>query len=514
MTGSGPLWFATESLRLVEALFPKAEILPALTLPEPLASRPIPDAEDAAVAAVRGHVSTLGPCTADDLTSLTMLPASTIDCALARLEAEGFVLRGRFDLERGDPGKMEFCERRLLARIHRYTTERLRQEIEPVTAQDLVRFLLRWQHVAPGTQCEGRRGLLAVVEQLQGFELAAGSWEEAVFPTRVASYRPEWLDDLCLSGEVVWARLGLRSPAATLDADGARSEAEAGRGGAVPSRATPVSFALRDNLPWLAAAARGDARPVLPGVGAARDLLEMLRARGALFYRELVGGTGRLRIEVEEGLWDLVSRGLVTADGFGSVRALLTARERWAKRAARSPRQQRLGRQAGEGIAVEGRWSLLPVAEASNGSGEQADIETVAEAVAEQLLARYGVVFRDLMVRESVVLPWREVLWALRRLEARGTVRGGRFVTGFVGEQYALPEAVEMLRQTRRRERTGEIVRVAAVDPLNLVGILTPGPRVPAQRGSVVAYRDGLPIEAPGLTILPAAAAQADGVIR
>ena len=248
----------------------------------------------------------------------------------------------------------------------------------------------------------------------------------------------------------------------------------------------------------LLAAARADARPLLPGEGAARDVLECLRARGALFYRELVGATGRLRIEVEEGLWDLVSRGLVTADGFGSVRSLLTARERWAKHAARLPRGRRLRRQAGDGIPVEGRWSLLPHPERSEHALEHPDVETLAEAVAEQLLARYGVVFRDLLAREALGLPWREVLWAFRRLEARGTVRGGRFVTGFVGEQYALPEAVELLRQTRRRERTGELVRVAAVDPLNLVGILTPGPRVPAQRGNRVVYRDGLPVGEPG----------------
>ncbi len=498
MTADGPLWLATESLHAIEALFPGVPIAPAVRLPEPLASRPRPEPETAAVAAVRGHVSTLGPCTIADVVALTSLSSGTVAGALARLEAEGFVLRGRFDPEHGEAGELQFCERGLLARIHRYTTARLRQEIEPVTAQDFLRFLLRWQHVAPGTQGEGRRGLLAVVEQLQGFELAAGSWEEAILPSRVASYRPEWLDDLCLSGEVMWARLGLRSPMASA-ADGDKPEAETGRGGAVPSRATPVSFALRDNLPWLLAAARGDARPILPGVGAAHDLLDCLRARGALFYRELVTGTGRLRVEVEEGLWDLVGRGLVTADGFGSVRTLLTARERWAKRSARLPKQRRLRRQAGEGIAVEGRWSLLPVAETIDGAAEHADAETLAEAVAEQLLARYGVVFRDLMARESFALPWREILWALRRFEARGTARGGRFVTGFVGEQYALPEAVELLRQTRRRERSGDIVRVAAVDPLNLVGILTPGPRVPAQRGNLVVYCDGLPI-GPGVT--------------
>jgi ATP-dependent Lhr-like helicase len=197
---------------------------------------------------------------------------------------------------------------------------------------------------------------------------------------------------------------------------------------------------------------------------------------------------------VEEGLWDLVSRGLVTADGFGSVRALLTARERWAKRAAR-PRGGRLRRGAREiVVGAEGRWSIFMSPEPLDAEGG-ADVETLAEAVAEQLLARYGVVFRDLAVRESLAVPWREVLWALRRMEARGTARGGRFVTGFVGEQYALPDAVEALRQTRRRERSDETVRLAAVDPLNLTGLITPGPRVPATRGNAVTYRDGLPID-------------------
>ncbi len=323
-----------------------------------------------------------------------------------------------------------------------------------------------------------------------------------MLPARVAAYRPEWLDDLCLSGEVTWGRLASR-PASGGSPEGDREE-PVGRGGAVPSRATPVSFALRDNLAWLLRAGRGPGEPLPPGEGAARDVLEALRARGALFYNDLVAITGRLRVEVEEGLWDLVSRGLVTADGFGSVRALLTARERWAKRAARLPRGRRLRHGAREVVVgAEGRWSLLLSPPPAAGEGAT-DIEALAEAVAEQLLARWGVVFRDLAMREDLGVPWREVLWALRRMEARGTARGGRFVTGFVGEQYALPEAVEALRQTRRRERDGEIVRLAAVDPLNLTGIVTPGPRVAAVRGNVVVLRDGLPVP-------PAGSAYPDG---
>jgi ATP-dependent Lhr-like helicase len=387
----------------------------------------------------------------------------------------------------------EFCERRLLARIHRYTRDRLRREIEPVTAQDLMRFLLRWQHVAPGTQLEGRQGLLAAIEQLQGFEIAAGSWEPSVFPARVRGYRPEWLDELCLSGQVAWARLEVRSAPV-----GDPGEAP-GRGGLTPSHATPVSFLVRENLPWLLSAARGDAAPVLPGPGPTYDVLECLRTRGALFFHDLVAATGRLGVEVTEALWDLVARGLVTADGFGSVRALFSARQRWSHRAARSGAVDRL-RRSGHGVGGgEGRWVLVPPPPPTSA----VDLETLAEAVAEQLLARWGVVFRDLVARETLAVSWREVLWAFRRLEARGTIRGGRFVTGFVGEQYALPEAVEGLRETRRRERPGEIVRVAAVDPLNLVGILTPGPRVPAIRRHVVVYQDGVPPPASGTAAAP-----------
>jgi ATP-dependent Lhr-like helicase len=488
----GPLWLATERRHLVDALLPGAPVDPDVSLPEALRARGPVGPEAAAVAVARGHLATVGPSTAAELAGLTGLPASSMDAALARLEMEGFALRGRFDPARGDD-TVEYCERRLLARIHRYTTDRLRREIEPVTAQDFMRFLLRWQHVAPDTQVEGRRGVLAVIEQLQGVEVAAGSWEESVLPARVGAYRPEWLDDACLSGAVAWGRLTTRP--ATGDTSPPEQQ-PAGRGGAVPSRATPLAFTLRDNLGWWLRASRGASAPLLPGEGAARDVLEALRARGALFYDDLVAITGRLRVEVEEGLWDLVSRGLVTADGFGSVRALLTARERWAKRAAR-PRGGRLRRGARESVVgAEGRWSIFTSPEPLDAEGG-ADVETLAEAVAEQLLARYGVVFRDLAMRESLAVPWREVLRALRRMEARGTARGGRFVTGFVGEQYALPDAVEALRQTRRRERSGETVRLAAVDPLNLTGLITPGPRVPATRGHAVIYRDGLPIAGP-----------------
>ena len=499
-TAGGPMWLATERRPAVEALFSGAPITPDVRLP----SAPATDEETAATAAVRGHLACLGPCTAEDLVARTGLNPGAVQSAIARLETEGFLLRGRFDPVRsaGESGD-ELCERRLLARIHRQTTERLRREIEPVTAQDFIRFLLRWQHMAPGTQLEGREGVLAAIEQLQGFEIAAGAWEAAILPARVAEYRPGWLDDLCLAGTVMWARLDVR----TSEGDQPGTGEVAGSRPA-PSRATPVSFLVRDNLPWLLAAARGQGVPLLPGEGVARDVLECLRARGALFYGEIVAATGRLRVEVAEGLWELVTRGLVTADGFGSARALFSARERWTRRADRAFLGGSLRRRAGAGRGAEGRWSLLlsPAQPPTD-----ADVETLAEAAAEQLLARYGVAFRDLLARETLALPWRDILRALRRLEARGTARGGRFVTGFVGEQYALPEAVEALRATRRRERTGEMVRLAAVDPLNLVGILTPGPRVPAIRANEIVLRDGLPVLGGGDVFEPNSAATAAG---
>ena len=386
--------------------------------------------------------------------------------ALIRLENEGFALRGRFT----DPdGPEEWCARRVLTRIHAYTRQRKRREVEPVTARDFIRFLLRWQHVTPDTRREGSRGVLAVVEQLQGFELAAGAWEKAVFPARVTGYRREWLDEVCLDGGVAWGRLSVRG-----EAD------EPPRRAGAPSRATPVTLTIRDDLPWLLRAARGEHRPAEPGPGSTSDVLDALRQRGALFPPDLESLTGRLPSEVEEALWDGVARGLITADGFRAVRTL------FARRAMQNaPGRRRLRRGSQLSSRTAGRWSLLPEPPAD------CDPDDLAEAVAEQLAARWGVVFRDLLARENLAVPWREVLWALRRMEARGTICGGRFVHGFSGEQFAHPDAVGMLREVRKRPRTGETIVLSAADPLNLAGIVLPGPRIPAVATNTVTYTDG-----------------------
>jgi len=499
------LWCATERRRAVEGIHPEANFEPRRPLPASLAGEPAPERQAALREMIRGHLDRAGPATAESLAAPLALPVSDVELALADLEAEGFALRGEF--EPGPAEETQFCARRLLARIHRYTRDRLRGEIEPVPAATFIRFLLRWQHVAPGARCAGRGGVAQVVEQLQGFELAAGAWEEHILASRIEGYQPGWLDATCLSGEVSWGRL---SPAPgpgpepePADPTGlAKAEGFEVRLKAVPSRATPLAFVLREDLAWLLPAHRGDALPAEPTVGAAAEVLAALREEGALFHSELVARLSRLPVEVEEGLWALVARGWVSADGFQAVRSLLGARERWARTRARQRARRGLRRGLREGPdgGAEGRWSLFPR------SAPVDDPDRLAEAVAEQLLARWGVVFRDLMARESLAVPWREIVWALRRLEARGLARGGRFVAGFSGEQFALPGAVEALRAVRRKAPEGEVVRVSAADPLNLVGILTPGSRVPSSRGQAILYRDGVPVS-PETSVSPEAGA-------
>ncbi|HAM03221.1 MAG TPA: DEAD/DEAH box helicase [Acidimicrobiaceae bacterium] len=467
------LWCAVERRDCAEALFPGARFDPDLSLPDEPGTGV--DADLAAAEALRGQLEISGPVSVEELATATALRPARVGVGLARLESEGFALQGRFD---PDGPEEQWCARRLLARIHSYTQARLRAEIEPCTAQDFMRFLLRWQHAAPGTQLNGRGGVLAVVDQLQGFEVAAGAWEESVLARRVEHYQQQWLEDLCLSGDLVWGRFGLRP---------SDPEGRPRRGASTPSRATPVTFAVRDDLPWLLQAARGVARPEEPEHGAAADILGALRTQGALFHSELRAITGRLPVEVEEGLWDLVARGLVTADGFGAVRSLLSARQAWQRRHRQDVRRRIAGRrQPVVRQCGEGRWVLLPQAAGAEPADE------LAEVVAAQLLARWGVVFFDLLARENLAVSWRELLWALRRLEARGLARGGRFVTGFAGEQFALPEAVNELRRVRRADKRGEMVSLSAADPLNLVGIVLPGPRVPAVRTRRVVYRDGM----------------------
>ncbi len=441
--GGDSLWGATERRGELEALFPGVQFLPDHSLPPSLRGALDPaEADLAAITAVRGHLDVSGPVTVDDLATATGLSGASVTIALEALRASGFAVsgrfepgRGRFEPERGD----QWCARRLLARIHAYTRERRRAAVRPISQEEWEAFLKALRHVAPGTQLQGRAGLAEVIEQLQGFEWPAGEWER-VFAERVECYRPEWLDDLCLSGEVVWGRLSILEPAADGD------DSALGRPrwtGKTPSRRTPITFMLRQDLPWLLQAHRGTEQPAEPTAGSGRSVLDALRAHGALFHSDLQAVTDSLPADVEEGLWDGVARGLITADGWGAVRSLLGARSRFARRQRPPRRPGSRGRQGRWGGAVEGRWTLLPSAAPVD------EVEELAEMVAWQLVLRWGVVFRDVYLKERLAVPWREILWALRRLEARGLIRGGHFVTGVTGEQFAQETTIPMLRPGR-----------------------------------------------------------------
>ncbi len=460
------VWSAAERLAELLAIFPQARPEPAIPVPSVSGTRTW-TREDALKEILRDRLQGSGPVTAQALGApLGLSPADT-EAALFALEAEGTVMRGRFT---PDAKAEEWCERRILARIHRYTVNRLRQEIQPVEMRDFLRFLFHWQRVAPEARVEGPDAVAGVVAQLEGFEAPAAAWETELLPARVNEYDPAWLAELSLAGRVAWARL-----------DGARA---GGERPASPVRTTPIALLPRRHLSaWTSIAGAPSADAALSA--RARQVRDYLSTHGASFFEEVVEGTGLLKLQAEEALGELVAQGLVTADSFAGLRALLVPADR--RRASHAGRRRR---GALFGLEDAGRWSLVRRREAS-----PAEYPQLVEHAARALLRRYGVVFWRLTAREADWLPpWRDLLRCYRRLEARGEIRGGRFVAGVSGEQFAAPEAIGLLRDARRAERTGALLSVSGADPLNLVGILTPGPRLAALTGNRLLFRDGVPL--------------------
>ena len=467
----GPAWVAAERVATVLAAFPHASLEPE----PPRELMPPPDLlqEEAVVSLVRGWVECSGPFTMDEMARTLGLPTGDTKITIVRLETEGLVLRGRF---RPGAEDEEFCDRRILARIHRATINRLRREVEPVPSATFIRFLFQWQNVGHPYWLRGEAGLVTAIEALQGFEAPAGAWEPDLLPARVADYKPLMLDSLSLGGELTWGRLTSRE---------ANGNGSSGR--TALSRATPITLASREALNWLLdRSLESDNNGDGPGgphrtqvVGAAAEVLAVLFQYGASFLSDIVARTRRLPSEVEDALWQLASQGKVTADSLDALRKRIRGNSGNGRRGSRQRRgkpflQHRYG-----------RWSLLePV------TPQDDSVETRAR----QLLRRYGVLFPELLARETMAPRWRELVRVLRRLEARGEVRGGRFVAGFVGEQYALPEAVEMLRNVKKSDPDGRLIAVSACDPLNLAGILTPGDRISAVLGNRVVFRDGVPV--------------------
>lgn len=449
--GATRLWTAAERLPLATAAWPDAYAETSVIVPERHRSIEWSQA-DAVREIVRGRLQASGPITARQLSETLGLRPVSVDAALCALEVEGFVLRGRFAAETDD---VEWCERALLARIHRYTLHRLRKEIEAVAAADYLRFLAHWQHASREARMRGPEGLAVILEQLEGVEAGAAAWEADVLPVRMEGYEPTWLDQLCISGRITWSR---RTP-------------PAGRVSS-PIRTSPLSFTRR------ASTANWRFRSIAeePRSGDSAVVLDMLRRSGASFFDDVVRETGLLPTQAENALGELVSSGLVTADGFTGIRALLAPDPKRHRRSGRAV--------AAYSMEAAGRWTVLPTAP------EAHDIESIAWT----LLRRWGVVFRRVLDREGELPPWYLLLRVYRRLEAQGLIRGGRFVAGFAGEQYALPEAVTALRKARRAPKTGELISISAADPLNLVGIITPGHRVPATPKNRILLRDGLPV--------------------
>ncbi len=490
---------ATERVLELVAVHPGAVVEPARVLEIARGLAEPPEREEALRELVRGWMEVAGPTTAAGVAEHFGVVAGDVEAALVALEAQGTVLRGAFTP--GASGR-EWCDRRLLARIHRYTLDRLRAEIRPVEPADYMRFLFRWQRVQPGSQAAGPEGLAGVIEQLAGFEVPAGAWEADVLAARVEDYSPAALDALTFGGRVAWLRL--RPPAG--DGNGRP------RG---PLRSTPLALLPRGAAePW-----REAVDPEGEGAALSSDamrVLEALGGRGASFFAELVAAAGLLPTRVESALAELVAAGHVTSDGFAGVRALLTPAQKRPRlesparvvegdgAAALPPRRRRSRRADAAPYSVEtaGRWSRTSSAlEAGPSAGAEPARAGVlraerAEAQARALLRRWGVVCRRVAARESAALPWRELVRALRRLEARGEVRGGRFVAGFAGEQFALPEAVGLLRSIRDEPPDGLLLGISAADPLNLTGITTPEGRVPALATNRVVYRDGVPVAA------------------
>lgn len=514
--GNPGVFITAERLPLFAAVFSNAAFDPPLTVPATHVKEW--SREEALREIVRGRLEGLGPTTASSIAQSLGVAPTDIDTALLALEAEGSAMRGQFESVAGvglratsysqndtrtlspdcelspvacSPSPVQWCSRRLLARIHRYTVKRLRAEIEPVQARDFLRFLFEWQRVTSAARMQGPDALSAVLAQLEGFDAPASAWETEVLPMRITGYEPAWLDEQCLAGRIVWTRLAARA-----------GDAERG---AAPVRSTPIALLARKNVRLWSTFTEQTERTHL--TAKAQQVADFIRMNGASFFDEIIEHAGVLPSQVEEALGELVALGLVNSDSFGGLRALLLPADRRRPTARDARRKRRI---AIFGMQEAGRWAMVSRGRGAWGMGRGPESEQsylaqasrpepqtaeAVEHVCRTLLRRWGVIFWKLIQREADWLPpWRDLLMCLRRLEARGEIRGGRFVAGFSGEQFALPEAVGLMRDARRKPHSGEFVSLSAADPLNLVGVITPGARLPALTGNRVLYRDGVPI--------------------
>ncbi|MCI0453634.1 MAG: ATP-dependent DNA helicase, partial [Candidatus Dadabacteria bacterium] len=493
-------WVSVERIMQMREIYPESTISPEIQIPErllqqhndvetPLMASLLSSKENSLVEIIRGRLEALGPVSAFSLAETMGLPVSEVEQTLITLENEGFVFRGNFTPDnvetRHGVSLQEWCERRLLARIHRYTLNKLRKEIEPVSAADFMRFLFSWHMIHSEEKPEGTEALREVLNKLEGVEAPAASWEGELLPSRMKDYDHLWLDMLCLSGNTVWGRFRGQN----YEPNGKKSPS--------PIKTTPITLINRPNLEtWK----KGSPPvPVLSGVEGllvggnlanlsheASKVLELLRNQGASFFDEIVKKTGLLKVQVEGAIAELVALGTLTSDSYTGLRALLVHSK------YRTTKGKLKGRNISFKMEGAGRWSLLS-SDSNSKDQKKGDSEALI-TIARVLLRRYGVVFRRLTDNESLLPPWRKLVRVFRTLEARGEVRGGRFVEGVWGEQFALPEAVSKLRMIRREPKDSTLVSISAADPLNLTGVITPGRRVPSLFNNRILYKDGVPV--------------------
>lgn len=404
-------WLAAEKVKQFKTLYPHAVLQQQTKEIAEVAC----DYDQAVLNLLSGWLHYLGPITSHELTNLFAIQEDQLDIAFLKLESTGMILRGSFRTLFRSP--IEWCERRLLARIHRLTLDKLRKEIAPITAEQYADWLLVWQHQKDGTQLHDEAGLLEVINQMQGYELPANAWESQIFAKRIVNYDRSMLDNLCLRGLVGWGRL---APIA---------EAKAGKR-IRPTSISPITFFNRDNLNWVLPKPTSLTDKIYEALSAvAKDIYRFLKEKGASFFNDILRHVHHLKSEVEMGLWELIAAGLITADSFDNLRALIDPKRR------NDYKKRRL-----QARFSAGRWSVL------HAESNVLDNALQHEAICWLLLKRYGVVFREILLKEKNMPRWRDLLIVLRTLEARGEIRGGRFVSGYIGEQFALNYAVESLR--------------------------------------------------------------------
>jgi ATP-dependent Lhr-like helicase len=455
------LWVAIERVPQFEAIYDSCTTFPSLEIPVKLKEK-VWIREESLKEIVRGRLEGSGPVMEQSIAQDLNLPSSSIHIAMLALEQEGFVFRGKYT-----PGteETEWCERRLLARIHRYTLQRLRKEIEAVSPADFMRFLFQWQGLTSDHQSEGPVALENVIGKLEGYEAPAVSWEADLLASRIKNYDHSWLDLCCVSGKVIWGRFGVTENSSRLNA---------------PVKTTPIMLVSRRNAEVWKNYHGKNFNPELSAK--ASQVFDFLNQRGASFFDDIARSTGMFDSQAEEAIAELVSSGLLTADSFNGLRTLLVPAKYKLSSSSRKPIQF--------SMEQAGRWSLI------KSTNLETSNATTLELIAKVLLKRYGVVFRKLVEQESIAPPWRELVKVYRSMEARGEIRGGRFVDGIWGEHFALPEAVTQLREVRKQELNNTYVSISACDPLNLLGVILPGKKISRYFGNRVLFKDGVAVAA------------------